>query len=126
MPKPYVSARMAAEPYPGFKDDLDRLAAANPLSAPLVVHAFHLGNRYGTTYRERGRFLIELETGHDRAVMRDTLIHEYAHAMVWESTQGGPEAHHGPLWGVAYAACYCALMFPKKSKRRPKKGRRGA
>ncbi len=37
----------------------------------------------------------------------DALIHEWAHAML----AGVPtEFHkHGPMWGVCYARCYCAV-----------------
>ena len=39
----------------------------------------------------------------------NSLIHEYAHAMVWDSK----EAHaqdHGHYWGLAYAWCYRILI----------------
>ena len=37
----------------------------------------------------------------------DALIHEWAHAML----AGMPEEFHkhGPLWGVCFARCYCAV-----------------
>jgi len=33
---------------------------------------------------------------------RDTLIHEWAHAMVWRESK----LEHGPRWGLAYAYAY--------------------
>jgi len=40
----------------------------------------------------------------------DALIHEWAHAML----AGMPEEFHkhGPMWGVCYARCYCAV-YPR-------------
>ena len=36
----------------------------------------------------------------------DSLIHEWAHAMLAGTTDF---TAHGPLWGVCYARCYCAV-----------------
>lgn len=39
---------------------------------------------------------------------RDTLIHEWAHALDWWN--GGNESDHGPSWGLQYGRCYeCVL-----------------
>lgn len=45
----------------------------------------------------------------DQGVL-DTLIHEWAHAMVWDASEGEEYAGHGPLWGVAYARAYRAML----------------
>ncbi len=35
----------------------------------------------------------------------ETVVHEYAHALVW--TEASPNLNdHGPIWGVAYAEVY--------------------
>lgn len=63
------------------------------------------GPYYGlTSWNEIGqRFDIALDPRQPFSTLLDTLIHEYAHAMTW-NTQG--EEQHGPAWGVAYAKCY--------------------
>jgi hypothetical protein len=52
------------------------------------------------------------------------LIHEYAHTMVPEYDK----YHHGPTWGIAYAAIYSyiyddVLLTPKRRKRKLSVGR---
>lgn len=41
---------------------------------------------------------------------RGTLMHEWAHAMVWKATQRPEDKLHGPMFGVAWARCYRALL----------------
>lgn len=40
--------------------------------------------------------------------LRDSLIHEWAHAMSWTANAPGC-GDHGPEWGVAYARAYNAV-----------------
>jgi hypothetical protein len=56
---------------------------------------------------ERETFVVSIREGipHDYAV--DTLVHEWAHLLVWDAVQ---ESDHGPIWGVAYARCYRAAI----------------
>ncbi len=66
--------------------------------------------------RDRGHFNLTLyrtiveRDGTVRAVTRqellDALVHEWAHALSWATTQS-LEAHD-PAWGVVYARCYQA------------------
>lgn len=39
----------------------------------------------------------------------DMLIHEWAHCLAWSADNTSLE-DHGPSWGVAYAACYRAII----------------
>lgn len=40
----------------------------------------------------------------------DVIVHEYAHALAWTRAhkpgRNKTLTDHGPMWGVAYAACY--------------------
>lgn len=46
-------------------------------------------------------FLVTLDADAPLTILSETLIHEYAHALSWESGWG-----HGRAWGAAYARCY--------------------
>lgn len=56
---------------------------------------------------DNGNFVIRLSRNRIRTMgeLEDTLIHEYAHVLAWFSNE---RQHHGPVWGVTYAAAYCA------------------
>jgi len=45
-------------------------------------------------------------------VRRDSLFHEWAHAMEWEAHwyDDGPKKEHGETWGVWYAKIYKHIM----------------
>lgn len=55
---------------------------------------------------DEDRFIIRLDPRWGWAIVRETLCHEWAHALTWDLP--GPE--HGPQWGVAYAAAYSVLV----------------
>lgn len=58
----------------------------------------------------RGRkpyFYIRLLPGQTAQQLKDTLAHEWAHAMTW-GTEALPD--HSAEWGVAYARCYTLLL----------------
>ena len=60
---------------------------------------------------KKSQFLIQIERklGVDRAI--ETLVHEWAHAMVWFSPAAEEvEGDHHSEWGVAYARCYRAVF----------------
>lgn len=41
--------------------------------------------------------------------MLDSLVHEWAHVLAWTQSHSTLE-DHDPLWGVAYALCYQAVI----------------
>lgn len=55
-------------------------------------------------------FVIEVRRGHAQ-VMRDTLMHEWAHAIAWR--QGHETVcDHDPEWALAYSRIYQAMVEP--------------
>jgi|7_EtaG_2_1085326.scaffolds.fasta_scaffold16780_2 hypothetical protein len=50
-------------------------------------------------------FLITICKGIDSVHAKDTLLHEYAHCISWETS----EEDHGPEWGLAFAKCYTII-----------------
>lgn len=105
------------KPYPGFGGELDRLVRhANP-GLQVRLEFKHLASDHGLTnlMDSKGKryFLITLNPGFDEHSTRDTLIHEWAHALSWH--YGGPkEDDHGAHFGVAYARCYRILTYHDK------------
>jgi hypothetical protein len=111
-PEQVLQATPSSEPYLGFLEDLEALATQCPLGAPAEIRLVDLGTlgAWGRTewLQDRGCWSLLLAES-DEPVLRDTLIHEWAHALV--SKAGGPlEDSHGPFWGVAYARCYRAVV----------------
>jgi len=52
----------------------------------------------------RRRILIYLNPRYSRPVLIDTLLHEYAHALVWPHARvNGYRPDHSPEWGIRYA-----------------------
>ena len=49
---------------------------------------------------------IRIDKSVQRIAQIDSLIHEWAHAMLAGTHEF---AEHGPVWGVCYAKCYRAL-----------------
>lgn len=56
------------------------------------------------------RFEIKIDHRQSMRDVMDVLIHEWAHVMVWDASEGKEFKGHGPLWGVAYARCYRAKL----------------
>jgi len=93
---------------------LRKLEQELPLPHPAVLRMVKLKDCYGTCeLRENKRyglhFLINIHpperiSEESLYVCKETLLHEYAHAMSWNmaSTEGG----HGEAWACAYAAIY--------------------
>lgn len=80
------------------------LMAAVPLNGPLEVRVLVIEDTYlGATYRDGGGYIILIEARQSMMEILGTLVHEYAHAMVYDAALEDP---HGPLWGVAYARAY--------------------
>lgn len=69
-------------------------------------------NHYSKPDLEQGGyFMIRIlnSLGSERAI--ETLIHEWAHAMVWFSPAAeNSEGDHHSEWGVAYARCYRVIF----------------
>ena len=56
----------------------------------------------------RDKFRIYVTKSHPQ-IMRDTLLHEWAHCLAWEAgtvTFGD----HGPAWGLAMSRVYSAMV----------------
>lgn len=65
-----------------------------------------------------GAYLIEIEAAQPYHAILDTLIHEWAHAMVWDASPIACEAGdaaHGPLWGVAQARVYVLALAAEEA-----------
>lgn len=60
--------------------------------------------------RKPTHFVVEVRRGHPQ-VMRDTLMHEWAHAVAWRH---GHETvcDHDPEWALAYARIYQHIVEP--------------
>jgi hypothetical protein len=92
------------------REDIRRLRRLLPPGYPVRVRAgkpalFAVAD-CGFT---RGRFTITIDPDEATSVhmWRELLAHEWAHTLVWH-VKG--EKDHGPMWGVAYARCYCAVF----------------
>ncbi len=95
------------------------LVVGVPLGWPVEIRMKDLQRRfwgYTQWVEEEERFAIYLNNGFTpeglgvfwfRSAMRETLVHEWAHCVVWNAA---PRRSHGPLWGVAYSKCYEAVM----------------
>lgn len=90
--------------------DVRRLSDELPLGAPVQLWVGPIDEpAWGLTEFHEDHWLILLDPRGGQQLLRDTLIHEWAHALV--ANGGGPcEDDHGPLWGVMYAACYRCVV----------------
>ena len=78
-----------------------------PANHPITVRSKrHMADqdRGGTELFPRG-FLIEVESATCWEVRFDTILHEWAHAMVWEGAETLFDDHSNE-WGIAYARLY--------------------
>jgi len=88
---------------------LEYLEEELPCSFPVRLRLVRLKAEYGycnLKVPEDGDpyFVIVVCKGMDFLVTTDTLLHEYAHALCWETA---PDREpHGPEWGVAYSRVY--------------------
>jgi len=84
---------------PGWIGDLlQQLALEAPTDRPVRVRLGSLRGMFGECSQGRGCYVIRLHSTLPRSIMRETLLHEWAHAMTWHE-----ERHHGAAWGVNYA-----------------------
>jgi hypothetical protein len=59
----------------------------------------------GVDQGEGDGYLIVVNSSLSRPMQQETLLHEWAHALSGRAQKiAGEENHHGPLWGLAYAA----------------------
>lgn len=87
-----------------LNDLLDQLGEQAPLSATVRVSVAELPVMGYCAWDEEDQvFDIVLHAGLTGNELADAIIHEWAHALVWD-VPGAEE--HGPEWGVAYARCY--------------------
>lgn len=101
-PAVIVEAKTSEFDQAAFQAVVDALHAECPLPSDMFLGIKELEGVWGRTFMS-GRFLvIELEARQPFQQLLDTLVHEWAHAMVWEAD----DADHGPIWGVAWARAY--------------------
>lgn len=87
-----------------------------PLNAPVMVRVLVIPEPvWGRCWWEPGlgAYVIEIEAAQPYHAILDTLVHEWAHAMVWDASPIACEAGdaaHGPLWGVAQARAYVLAL----------------
>jgi len=96
-----------------FKTAVRALEAECPLNAPAMVSVGRIdGDFWGLTswVPSLGLYRIQIESRQPLQAIIDTLQHEWAHAMVWDASEGPEYDSHGPLWGVAQARCYRAVL----------------
>lgn len=95
-----------------FQQVVMTLAKQCPLNATLHIEIRSLEDRWAYTgwNEAKGRYEIRIDPAQPMHSLLDSLIHEWAHAMVWDATQREEDERHGPLWGVAWARCYRALL----------------
>lgn len=108
------------EPYPGFSDDIRLLARYTPLGREVKIRIQHLKTDHGMTDlvprkdRMPEHFRLTLSPAAGGIVTRDTLVHEWAHALSWPMGSERTEDAHGPFFGVAYAQCYRVVTYRNK------------
>lgn len=109
----------AQHPLPGgwdaevFETALRALEEECPLNAPAMVSVGPIpGALWGLTWWDEGLgvYVIMIDGRQPMHAIVSTLEHEWAHAMVWDATQRPEDDGHGPLWGVAQARCYRAVL----------------
>jgi len=85
------------------------LALRCPLRRPARLRLVKSKANHGATYLCRDGFWLTITRG-SRAVMLDTLIHEWAHARAW-----GRGKDHGDKWGIEYARAYRVVIGEDKA-----------
>ncbi len=93
-----------------FERVANALAEQCPLNAPVRLTVRKIPSYWGyTAWNEAGYYEIHIAGGQPMYALLDTLVHEWAHAMVYDAAQHPDMDLHGPLWGVAWARAYRAL-----------------
>lgn len=88
------------------------LLATYPLNADVTLEVLPIKGSLGRTWwdEELGKYRIQIESEQSARGQVDALIHEWAHAMVWDASQRTEDQGHDALWGVAYARAYRAWL----------------
>jgi len=88
---------------------LNHIAESTQLAHPVYIRMQEIDAPVWGRHRfQTGAHFIEIEARQCVPGLYNTLIHEWAHAMVAEGP--GEEYDHGPLWGAAYAECYRLML----------------
>lgn len=102
-----------------FLRDLQRLRKWCPLLEPVAIYRVRNHHACGTFTWSHKRLIITIHIDDDPRQERETLIHEWAHALSYDATW--PEERynlptrwikHSNAWGIAYARCYRAVQIP--------------
>jgi len=89
-------------------DTFTVLRHTHPLSRPVVLKFTNLDDAEGLCEYAEGTdsFVIKLNSALKPSQFDEVLVHEYAHALLYDYS--GP--HQGAVWGVVYAALF-ELIF---------------
>lgn len=97
-----------------FYGAIRTLATECPLNAGFQVQLMEIDAAvWGMTWWDEDQWLyrIQIDARQPMHAVIDTLIHEWAHAMVWDASVDERYDAHGPIWGVAYARAYRAVVY---------------
>jgi len=103
-----------------FWDLADALAREMPLEETVVIAIVDLPPQFlGMTRKGLlGKLQVLVDGGQEINGLLDTLVHEWAHAVVWNVAQPDP---HDELWGIAYSRAYRIKMAAFERWRKVKK-----
>lgn len=91
---------------------VERLSQELPLDAPVIVGVMDIPNAWGLSWYSEAQECYMIALNRDVKTpdfLLDTLMHEWAHCLTnGVDLQEGSD--HGASWGVAYAACYRAVV----------------
>lgn len=66
------------------------------------------GDSFGICIENSDHYLIRLQKGLPESMLRETVIHELAHAYLF--TEHEFRTHHDAVWGVVYSEVYRAAF----------------
>jgi len=88
-------------------DIMEAAALLPPVGYPVEFDLKYNGPKWGESQWLGDRYIIRIHEDSVGMAALDTLIHEWAHLLVWDATQESP---HDDLWAVAYGRCYRAVV----------------
>lgn len=98
--------------YVSFRTVLNRLRKHLPPVYPVVCRRVRFpasASATGECWLEKKKFHIRIERRLDDDAAIDTLLHEWAHILLWNEHSVLSLNDHGPEWGVAYSKVW--LVF---------------